>query len=60
MDLFCYYFFVVVVLSCLLNAALWSPAGERANLLAFLCLEICCVLSLSSVVSCVGCGTLLF
>ena len=28
MDHFCYLYFVVVMLSCLLNAALWSPAGK--------------------------------
>ena len=29
--------FVSVMLSCLFLATLWSSAGERANLLAFLC-----------------------
>ena len=40
MDSFCYLCFVSVMLSCLFLAALWSPAGERDNLLALLCVSI--------------------
>ena len=31
---------VSVMLSCLFNAALWSPAGERVDLLALLCVVL--------------------
>ena len=42
------------MLSCLFIAALWSPAGKRANLLARLYVKFSCVLSLSHVVSGTG------
>ena len=35
--------FVFVMLSCLFIAAMWSPAGERANHLAILCVMFYCV-----------------
>ena len=35
--------FVIVTLSCLIIAALWSPAGKKANLLALLCVMFYCV-----------------
>ena len=44
-------------LPVLFIAALWSPAGKRASLLALLCLTFTCVLSLSHVVTLVRCGT---
>ena len=37
MDHLCYLCFVFVMLSHLFIAALWSPAGERAGLLALVC-----------------------
>ena len=55
-DHFCYLCFVFGMLSCPFTAAFWSPAGQRANLLALLCVMFSCVLSLSHVVSCVRCG----
>ena len=54
-DPFCYLLFHVclcyAVLFCLFLAALWSPAGEWADLLALLCVIFSCVLSLSHMVS---------
>ena len=43
MDPFCYKFFVFVTLSYLFIAALWSPAGKRANILALLYVMFSCV-----------------
>ena len=40
-----------VVLSCLIFAALWSPAGKRADLLALLYVMLFCVLLISHTVS---------
>ena len=37
MDHLCYFCIVFVMLSRLLIAALWSPAGKRANLFALVC-----------------------
>ena len=37
MDHMCYLCLVLVILSRLFSAALWSPAGERAGLLALVC-----------------------
>ena len=54
MDHLVYLFFVFVLLSRLFIAALWSPAGKMADLLA---LVLIVLLSLSHVVSCVRCGT---
>ena len=41
MDVFCYLYFVFVMFSCLFIAALWSPAGGRADLLALLYVVFC-------------------
>ena len=55
MDHLCYFCLVFVMLSRLFIAALWSPAGkELASWLYFVMFN--CVLSLSYVVSKVGCG----
>ena len=37
MDLLCYLFLVFVMLLRLFIAALWSPVGKRADLLALVC-----------------------
>ena len=55
-ESFGYSRFVSAMLSCLFSAALWSPAGKRANLLAIMYVMFSCVLSLSHVVSWVRCG----
>ena len=55
MDHFGYFCFVFVMLSYLFNAAVWSPA--EIGLTSWLsCVMFYCVLSLSSVLSLVGCG----
>ena len=43
MALFCNLCFVFVMLSCQFIAALRSSAGERANILALLCVMFFCV-----------------
>ena len=37
MDPFCYLCFMFIMLSCLFNAALWSPAGKGQPLGALVC-----------------------
>ena len=42
MDHLCYFCILFAMLSCLLIAALWSPAEKRADLLAPICaLKLC-------------------
>ena len=55
MDHLCYFCLVFVMLSRLFIAALWSPAGKEL-IYWFYFVMFNCVLSLSYVVSCVGCG----
>ena len=55
MDHLCYLCFVFVVLSRLLIAALWSPAGK--GLTSWLLFVMFVFLSLSLVVSWVRCGS---
>ena len=43
MDHFCYLCFMSVMLSCLFFAALWSPGGKWAGLLALLYMIFSCV-----------------
>ena len=40
MDYLCYLCLVFVMLSHLFITSLWSPAGERADLLALVC-DVC-------------------
>ena len=60
MDHFCYLCFVFVMFSCLFIVGLWSPAGQRVDLLALLYVILYCVLSLSHVMSRVRCGARLY
>ena len=45
LDPFCYlcFMFVFIMLSCLFLTALWSPAGEKSDLLALSCVIFSCV-----------------
>ena len=56
MDHLCNLCFVFLMLSRLFIAALWSPAGERADFLALVG-DVYCILLLSYVVSWVRYGT---
>ena len=59
MDHLCYLCFVFVMLSRLFIATLWSLAGKLLTSWLLLVM-LNCVFSLSHVVSCVRCGTLLY
>ena len=57
MDHFCYLYFLFVTLSCLFNAALWSPAGK--GLTPWLSCAWCFVVFCHFPVWCPGSGEVL-